>query len=353
MGACVHAAVPPLLNWSALGSVETSYGYNDNLLLSSTSEERSAFARASVEVLVMRVPRDQFDFSTFLQVDGTRFFSGETVDHEARAWLRSEPGYRIGEKWNLTLPVTGYYSDEVYDVSATEVDRFVAELKVAGVMVGPTVRWDVLPAWWLEAQAVGERKSYYDGSNDGDVGEGTVRAGWTRGGIEARVAATRRWRDFRSRTQYNRVGRQLLGTHLKIAERAGEAQLEIAWDEAKRWRTVTQANVLYYEDNGSGYFNFREQKIGQDLEWENDRWHVRLGASAARLDYRVQTVDFGTEPPARLRDEFAAELRIERALSPRWRLVAGYRWERSRSNDPIASYVVNEGLLGVRWSWDK
>jgi hypothetical protein len=47
------------------------------------------------------------------------------------------------------------------------------------------------------------------------------------------------------------------------------------------------------------------------------------------------------------------EVRLERKLSARWTLVANYSWERSRSNDAIASYTVNEGLLGARWSWDK
>jgi hypothetical protein len=304
-------------------------------------------------LLLLRVAGDRFDFSSFAQVDGTHFFTGKTIDHEASVWLHAEPGYRFGEKWNLTLPLTGYYSDEVYDISDTEVERLVAELKVTGVMAGPTVRWNFLPEWWVEAQAVGERKYYEDAANDGDVGEGTLRLGWTRARVETQLMGSRRWRDFRSRSQYNRAGRELLGTHLRIAERLAEIQFKIYWDEAKRWRTVTRASGLHYEDNGVGYFNFREQKIGQDLEWKSDLWRVRVGGAAARLDYSVQTVGFGTDPAARLRDEFTADLRLERTLSKRWTVVAGYHWERARSNDPIASYTVNEGLLGVRWSWDK
>jgi hypothetical protein len=40
-------------------------------------------------------------------------------------------------------------------------------------------------------------------------------------------------------------------------------------------------------------------------------------------------------------------------LSPQWGVFAAYKWERWRSNDRIASYVMNEGLLGLRWSWEK
>jgi hypothetical protein len=349
-GVAVLLAAQP---WSALASVETSYGYNDNLLLSAAGEERSAFARTSIEFLLLHLSHNQFDFSTFTQLDGTYFFAGKAVDHEASAWLQMEPGYRFGSKWNVTLPITGYYSDEVFDISDTEVERLVAEIKVTGVMVGPTVRWTFLPSWWVEAQAVGERKYYEEKTNDGDVGDGTIRLGWTHDRVEVRLTGTRRWRDFRSRSQYNPVGREQLGTHLKIAERTGEFRFDITWDTEKRWETITRASLLHYEDNGSGFFSFREQKIAQDLEWTNEPWRVLLGGTAARVDYDVQTVGFGTEPAARLRDEFTAELRVERALSKSWKLVASYRWERSRSNDPIASYVVNEGLLGLRWSWDK
>jgi hypothetical protein len=339
--------------WSTRGAVETSYGYKDNLLLSAFEEERSAFARGSIEFLLLHLGQQQFDFTAFGTFDATHFFSGRTVNHEAGAWLQVEPGYRLGKTWNFTLPITGYYSDEVYDASDTEVERLVAEIKVGGVMIGPTARWTIHRSWWLEAQAVGERKNYEDSVNNGDVAEGIARLGWTRGRIEAKMTGTRRWRDFNSRRQYNRVGREIAGTDLKIAERAGEIRFDVTWDEAKHWQTATRASLLRYEDNGFGYFNYRERKIAQELEWKSPRWLVRISGSAARLDYGVQTVGFGSEPPARIRDEFSAELRIERSLTKTWKAVASYRWERGRSNDPIASYRVNEGLLGVRWSWDK
>jgi hypothetical protein len=64
-------------------------------------------------------------------------------------------------------------------------------------------------------------------------------------------------------------------------------------------------------------------------------------------------VGFGLDPAARLRDEFSADVRVEHQWSERWTVFGQYAWERSRSNDRFASYVVNEGLLGVRWSWEK
>jgi hypothetical protein len=111
--------------------------------------------------------------------------------------------------------------------------------------------------------------------------------------------------------------------------------------------------LLDYRDNGSGYFNFREQRVAQELEWDAEPWVVSIAGSARRVDFELQTVGLGINPPARLRDEFGGELEVARKLGSRWTIYGGYTWERSRSNDPVASYTVNEGLLGVRWSWEK
>ena len=47
---------PPLPEWSWSAALETGVGYRDNLLLSSTAEERSGFLHAAAELLLLRVP---------------------------------------------------------------------------------------------------------------------------------------------------------------------------------------------------------------------------------------------------------------------------------------------------------
>ncbi len=359
-GGAGNGALPPELAallatrpiWTTSVAVETDAGYKDNLLLSAANAERSAFARGSVEVFLLRLG-GRAEYSLFAETNGVRYFSGQTVRHEAGAWLQSDLGYRLNDRLKLSLPLTGYYSDQLFDVSDTEIERLVAEIEVRGAIAGPTLRWNLRPEWWIEAQAAGEQKSYADGSNDGDVGEGTLRLGWTRGGWEARLIGTERWRAFDRRAQYSAAGRELVGTSLRIAERAGEFRLDVPWGRTGAWRTRTRARVLSYRDNGSGYFDFRKRTVGQELEWKTAAWLLRLSGSAARIDYLIQTVGLGINPPARLKDEFDVSLRLERSLSKSWTAVAGFAWERGRSNDPVASYRMNEGLLGLRWSWEK
>lgn len=349
--AALLAAQP---KWSASVALDASYGYRDNLLLSAANEERSAFARGAAEVVLLRVPSGPTDFSLFVYGEGTRFLERRTVKDEGQAWLQTEIGYRMGESLRFALPVTGYYTDRVFDVSNTEVERLVAELKEKGLLVGPLARWTITPAWWVEAQATGQRKRYDDGVNDGTVGEGAVRLGWIRGKrFEARLTGAQRWRNFDRRARYNSAGREVPNSELKISERELQARFDIAWDEAKNWETTTSVSELHYRDNGSGYFNYREQRVAHELEWEREPWRLRVGGSASRIDFGVQTVGVGIEAASRLKDEFAAEFRLDRRISSQWGVFGAYTWERSRSNDAIASYEVNEGLLGVRWSWEK
>ena len=59
--------------WSFSTAVKASYGYKDNLLLSFADEERSPFVRGSIDLLLLRMPLDRFDFSAFAEVESTRY----------------------------------------------------------------------------------------------------------------------------------------------------------------------------------------------------------------------------------------------------------------------------------------
>jgi hypothetical protein len=340
--------------WSFSASARAAYGYKDNLLLSFANEERSAFARGQVDFLLLRAPRGPFDFWAYAEAGGTHYFSAQTSDSDSKIRIQAEPGYRFREKWRISLPTTGYYFDQVFDSSTTDFEREVAQLKVKGVIVNPTLRWDVHPAWWLEVQAAAHEKRTEGGVNNSTAGEGMAGIGWKASRrVELRLTGARRWRDFDHRMQYSAAGRGLTDTRLKISEQEFEGRVDIKWDEAKEWQTITRASQLNYGDNGPGYFNFRERQVTQELKWQHASWLCRLEGSAGRIDYTVQKVGIGLAPPKRIKDEFEASIEAERTLSERWTMFARYSWERTRSNDFVFSYRVNEGLLGVRWNWEK
>ncbi|MFM8618234.1 MAG: hypothetical protein ACKOE8_05850 [Opitutaceae bacterium] len=347
-------ALPALPAWSTFASVESVFGYKDNLLLSASGEERSALARGTAEILLMRTPTQAFEYSVFAQAEGTRFLEGETVRNESRFWFRQELGWRPGPQWELHLPVTGYFDDRVFDQSDTEVERITGVLRVLGAMAGPTLRWDFHRSAWLEANAAAQRDVYADGSNDGWTRHAGLRINLAlRRGWEAGVGANSRWRAFDAREQYSASGRVLPGTSLRSREDKFETRLSRRWGTAEAWRAVLRCSFVDYRDNGSGYFDRREWQVEPEVDWRPAGWRLQLRAAARRVEFGVQTVGVGLNPAPRIRDEYEAEFRAERKFSARWSVIGGFRWERARSNERVASYVVNEGLLGARWSWEK
>ena len=340
--------------WSTSLGGEAGIGYKDNLLLSHAAPERSAFARYEVEAFVWHMPRGRTDYSGIVNAEQTRYFSGQTIDDETSAFAQLQWRYGIDELFHFAFDLQGYYLDEVRDVSDTDVQRVVARQKLTGGSTGPTLRWSPRPWGWLEVQATGKRDSFQDGFYNAKIGETVARLGWKPGArVELSLAVTDRLRRFDRRQQYKLSGLPLDGTLLVVAEREREARLDLKWDDAARWRTSTRIGAVDYRDNGSGYFNFRQKKATQSVEWRNDRWRFSVDAAARRRDYEKQTVGIGLAPTARVIDDYSARLRVERKVSAKWTALLSYAWERSRSNDTVASYRVNEGLLGARWSWEK
>lgn len=347
-------SVPALPAWSTFAAVESVFGYKDNLLLSSAGEERSALARGTAEILLMRTPTQAFEYSAFAQAEGTRFLQGETVRNESRFWLRQELGWRPGPQWELQFPVTGYFDDKVFDQSDTEVERLTAVLRVLGAIAGPNLRWDFHRSAWLEVNAAAQRDVYADGSNDGWTRHGGLRLNVSLSrGWETGAGVNSRWRAFDSREQYSASGRILPGTSLRSREDEYEVRMARKWGTAEPWKAGFRCSFLDCRDNGSGYFDRREWQVEPELEWKPAGWRLLLRTAARRVEFGIQTVGVGLNPSPRIRDEYEAELRVERRCSEKWSMIGGFRWERARSNERVASYEVNEGLLGARWSWER
>lgn len=340
-------------SWITSVTASGAFGFKDNVLLSSTAPERSTFARYGMDAFASRLPRGATDYSGIISAEQTRYLTADTVRDEANVLAIATWRYLPEGPWKFTLDARGGYFDVAYDVSDTVVQRTVAPQKWLSGTAGPTVRWAPVRWAWAEVQALGTRAVYRDHSNDAEEGLGSARLGWApTERIELSVGGSRMLRRYEKRAAFS-LGGQPLAALLEIEEREAEARLEITWDRQRRWRTVTRLGGLEFADRQTGYFNFRRKSARQRVDWKTDAWRVTLDASARRADFENQTVGIGVSPPPRIKDDYEIEVTAERKLSERWAVFASYRWERSRTNEPLSSYRVNEGLLGARWSWEK
>lgn len=346
--------LPEDFTWLGSGGIFSSAGFRDNVLLSHAGEERSGFLRAGFDATAMRVPGPRVDFDATLSAKGTRYFSAKTLDHEEEVIALSTWSYRLSEACKFSLNGAGTYFHMINDVSDSTAQKVLNEIKVLGVSVGPRVRWTWRDRYWLETRGSVGRDTFHGGYQNRRSGEGTVQAGWRPGKrFELSIAGFALRRDYDTREQPSVSGRELAGTLLGVRENGGEVRVKATLDRAAHWTSDTRASVGRFSDNGSGYLDYRDQRIAHELEWTGGDWLVQQETSARRIEYGVQTIGFGIAPPPRVRDSYLARLRVERKLGPRWTVYAEYSWERNRSNDEIASYAMNEGLLGIRWNWEK
>jgi hypothetical protein len=196
------------------------------------------------------------------------------------------------------------------------------------------------------------RNDYRDYAGDYDEVTGGTRIEWQHSDSLALSAA---WyelrRDYDQRETFTMGGRPLSGTHLHFRQREGELRARATWHKGGEWTLEATAGRMENRDRASGYFDYTQKRAGLDLTWERGAWNVILAAEGRRTDFRTQTVGAGIAPPARLAEDFATLLRMERILNARWTAFAEYRWERSRSNQTDFSYRVNTVLAGIERSF--
>lgn len=360
-GAAVSAAaetapapeLPPAPTWDLTGNLRTAFGYKENILLSAVRSVDSPFARAEAEVFWWRFPTERFEALAFANAAVTRFTDADDNPREWQAFAHGEARWFLSRTVQATAVAEGYRLDQVFDLSATSAERATARLEVTGVLASAVLRWDLRPHTWLEVKPAAQRDRYRDGSDDNTQHLGRVTLGrtWFGGRLEVAAAGQRLRRDYASRPRYTSAGRPQTGTVLEFAQREAELRLAVGWDAAQRWRSTLAVQHTANDDNGSGYFDYRLRALRHELTWTRAPWKVRLIGRAGRYDYDVQTQGIGIDPPKRLKEEFLAQMRVERQWTPRAVVYADVAWERSRSNDPLARYRTATASTGVDWAF--
>ena len=339
--------------WSVSASVEASAGYKDNLLLSKYNPERSSFVRGGFEALVWHIPRARIDYFGFVNAERTHYFNGITIDHDSQAFAGFEWRYRIPDTLTVTFDTQGYYLDQIFDNSDTEIRRSVAKLIVSGMKVGPNIKWYPAKWLWIGGTVHGSRETFRDGTNNATIRDSVVSVGWVpHERIELEVRASENRRAFDIRHRYDDVGILEEGM-LRVHQRVWDATLATRVTADGKLKMETRVGGLRYLDNGGGYLNYRQHHYLQQVQWSPGKWQFRLDGEVRRKTYEKQIVGHGFAIQPVIKEEYGVGVAIERELSPRWSVFGKFSWERTRSNDLPASYRVNEGLLGCRWNWEK
>ncbi len=333
--------------WDYSTALRGSLGYKDNVLLSHTNAQGSAFWMSGAELMIIRLPTHGWQFAFFAEATDARYFDAPTVNNEQMALAVAQLSKDFGGGWKSTLGFNYLFQNQVFDNATTYTNQ-----GSVGLILGHTVtpRWSARKSWdalFAEAEVSGTRQ-WLDAPLDSYWQFGPRAAvGWTWGrGSELALAYQFGRLNYDSREQLNATGGVVTNSALSLNSHVIELSLTANGGAHKEWQSSTAAGFEMSADNGSGFFDYNIYRLAQRVRYRNARWEITMQARAAYYDYATQTVS-PTDASRRSKVLLSLGLRAERKLTKHLSAHASYSWERSISNldfDDYAAGIVMGGL---------
>jgi hypothetical protein len=333
--------------WHGEAQVRGSLGYKHNITLSSTDPESSGFWMSGIEGILFRLPSDGWQFNALLDATDVRYFSSPAVDNEQVVVAVSEVTRDLGHDWETGVGLNYLFQNQVFDMSANYTDPDTID-QVVGHALTPRwrVRKDVMP-YWAEAELVVTRQLLQAPlDNYWQYGPRLMLGRSLGPRSEISLAYQLSRLDYDTREQVDASGLTLTNTSLSLNTHLVELNWTQTWDEQRRWRTTTRVGLELNQDNGSGFYDYRNYRLTQELRYRVERWEAKARVRFSYFDYLTQPVS-AEDPSLRERTLIAFMLLAERTISRRLKIFANYTWEKSISNlsfDNYQSSLVTGGF---------
>lgn len=344
------AAVTKAPAWYRGGTLRLLAGHTDNVQLSPLDKRGRGFVQGEVEAYAIHPAQERWELRAIVSGELRRYVDPLPETTGEQRWLgRVEAAFAAARWLRLGLAGNAFYQDQVYDLSPDAGRRFVAKMRVGGAIGTFQPRLTFGRGWEVEPMVQVRETNYLDFAEDFAETRTGVRVRWRSGGrFQASATVHEHRREYRDRVNYTAGGRPLSGTKLRFEQVVAEARVGWIWTAKHgRWSVSPAVFHTTNRDEAAGFFDYDQGRVRCDLAWEGGRWRVDADVGTGRYRYLVQTVGMGIAPPARVRDDSAANVAVEYALTERWRALARGGWERSRSNEINASYDVTTVSTGV------
>jgi hypothetical protein len=337
--------------WEYSVDVMGGFGYKDNVLLSHSDAEGSAFWMSGVETMIFRLPTSGWQFYFYADASDVRYFDFPTVDDEQVALAAAQLSKELGAGWKTGLGLNYLYQNQVFDYSAT----YTNETSV-GQILGHTLRplWNLrkkLGAFWFEGEMDATRQWLEEPLDDyWQYGPRAVAGyGWGHGS-ELTIAYQWSRLDYDHREQVDPMGATVPGTSLSLNIHLTELSLSHMWDEKGRWRSTTALGYEKTSDNGFGFFDYHDYHLAGQLRFRERGWDIRARAKLSHYDYDTQTVS-ATESTRRRRTVVRLTLNVERTVVKQLKAHASYSWDRSVSELDFDDYQASVLLGGLTYAF--
>jgi hypothetical protein len=336
--------------WYEDVSVRGSFGYKDNVVLRSSHPLGSAFWAGGADLLVYRLPTSGWRFNAFASFDHVGYLNKSTgVSDEEIAMAMAQLTKDLDQGWKTGLGVNYMFQHQVFDVSVTQTNQFTNG-EVLGHNAGGRwfVRKDFKP-YWIEAEANGGRQ-WLAAPLDSlwQAGPRLTLGRAYSGGSELSLSYLWAYVAFDTREQVTAAGYTVPNTHLRFQAQSVELAWHQVWDAQRRWHTVTKAGLDLNQDNGSGYFDFWQYRLAEQVKYRAKSWEISAQVRVGWYDFTVQPIS-PTVAALRQKTLIGAVVRVEKSLGKAFKVFASYAFDRSLSNVTTDRYEGNAFSAGAEY----
>ncbi len=325
----------PVAVWDVSARAEVGGGYRHNVLLTSFAPVSSPFVSVAADASFIRLSETGSEFTLFFLGEDKQYSDVPSVNGERFASATAQLARPLGLRNKLGIELSGFYQNQVMDVSETETNRTRILVEGVGISLKPKWNHTLGHGWEMRLEAIGGPQLY----------AGDVDSYWEAGG---KLSLLRTYGhkselsiNFQSlhwlydgREQTDLQGDPVSGTSLAFWRPEVFAQWRHNWDDQRRWTTTTKIGWLWNQDNGSGYWDYDRLGLSQKVRWRQGNWEIAAGARLGWYLYHVQSA--GAE--RRERSYATVDLRVERRLGKHWFVYASGESDWNWSNQSLDQY---------------
>ena len=327
-------------------------GYKENVTLSAFAEESSPFTAIGFDFMAIRIPfaEDGVEVTVFGALDDRRYLDAKSVDREQSGLLNVSLEKSLSPFWQLKTDFRVIYIDEIFDASLTEDDIGTVQVVGKQISLEPALRRSLPANLWIEAKPEVTRQYFAEPLDDYLEVGGRVSAGVDYGfRSELLLYVETLRRDYETRSQRDEIGFYMPDTDLSYDRPERGIEWAHYWDSGRRLRMRTRYSMLENEDSGSGYFDYRRERISHSWRYRGESWSVAATVRKATYEYDLQrSADF---LDLRRRADLSWDISVGYEYNDHLTFQLGYEQESINSNVPQDEYRYRIYSAGIDWEF--
>lgn len=337
--------------WDKSVTLRGAIGYKDNVLLSKSAPQGSAFWLSGLDFTLIRASLEGGPKVTFfVSGEDRRYFSVPDVEKEQLLLAQAKISQTFFENWTVGLVGQYLYADQVFDATSAEQIPAILPVKSQNIQFAPSIARDLPWDTTLELNFTPERQIFQEPLDSyWEMGPQLLFTKKYGNRSEATLSYTYDDRQYDTRHPLTLQFSPLTNSVLRFQQHEFEASVNHSWDRARHWRTRTKMLFELSQDNGVGFYDFSRYRLTQRFGYYAKTWRATVEGKFLHYDYDVQPVP-GTGQIRSL-SEYVVTFHAEKTLWKKLSVFLESEYDKVESNYAIEQYDANTIMTGIDWEF--